>query len=261
MSLDRIVDQHMHTYFSPDSSERFEAYLSMTEGIVVSTEHVDFSDLNYEKRDMVFDYEAYIEEIKRLRRIYGPRIRVGVELGFREESLGKMEAFMEGKSFDLVLLSVHQNSSCDYMGERVEREDILDFSRDYYSNLLKAVSSFKDYDVLGHIDYCLRFKDYDLKELKVLEPVFREILTKLIANGSALEINTRSVYQYGGLAFYDYILDLYFQLGGELLSLGSDAHKTNRFKYRFEDALEFLRSKGVTRLATFEARELKFIEI
>ncbi len=259
--MDRIVDQHMHTHFSHDSKEKFEAYLELTEGPIVSTEHLDFNSVLRDYKDLVPDYDAYCEEVDRLNKEYGNRIRKGLEIGYREDNVDKVLEYLDGKEYDLIILSVHENGKLDYMRKLDKNVNLWDLIEDYYENLLKAVKSPINFNVLGHIDFCLRGKEYDLNNIKRLEDRFIEILSELIKREAALEVNTRSLYQYGNLDFYSYILDLYLDLGGQLISLGSDCHYTNNFKLNFDDAIEFLKSKGINKLAMYKNQELYYEQI
>ncbi len=259
--LDKIVDQHTHSHFSPDSKERMENYLKLTKGDIVITEHLDFKDINNNGEDSLLDYKAYKSEIDNLNRIYSNRIKIGIEIGYTVETESKIIDYMENKSFDLIILSIHQNHKIDYMKKIDKNQNLLEVVNNYYDNLLSALNSNIDFDILGHIDYCLRNEKYNLKDLKKLESKFKRILNKLIKREIALEVNTRSMYQFGGLHFYSYILDLYKSLGGELISLGSDAHYTNNFKINFLEAIQLLKEKGFKEVSIFTNRKITSIEI
>lgn len=80
-------DQHMHTHFSPDSAESFENYLEQTDGLLVTTEHLDFHDAYNGGVDTVLDYAAYRDKLDALNVIQDGRIRCGIEVGYTLESL------------------------------------------------------------------------------------------------------------------------------------------------------------------------------
>lgn len=108
-------DQHMHTHFSPDSAESFENYLEQTDGLLVTTEHLDFHDAYNGGVDTVLDYAAYSDKIDALNAIHDGRIRRGIEVGYTPESHARIMSYLEGKTFDVILLSVHQNGRYDYL--------------------------------------------------------------------------------------------------------------------------------------------------
>ena len=94
-------DQHMHTHFSPDSAESFENYLEQTDGLLVTTEHLDFHDAYNGGVDTVLDYAAYIEKIDALNAVHDGRIRRGIEVGYTPESHARID-----------VLSGRQNVRC-----------------------------------------------------------------------------------------------------------------------------------------------------
>ena len=89
-------DQHMHTHFSPDSEETLANYLKISQGTLVTTEHLDFHDFYNNEQDTVLDYDAYSATIAQLEATSGRRIRKGLEVGFTVESKEKILAYLEG---------------------------------------------------------------------------------------------------------------------------------------------------------------------
>ena len=116
-------DQHMHTHFSPDSAESFENYLEQTDGLLVTTEHLDFHDAYNGGVDTVLDYATYRDKIDALNTIHDGRIRCGIEVGYTPESHAQITAYLEGNAFDVILLSVHQNGRYDYLQPIIDEMD------------------------------------------------------------------------------------------------------------------------------------------
>lgn len=248
-------DQHMHTHFSPDSSEKFENYLEQTDGVIVTTEHLDFNDPYNDGTDTVLDYDAYIEEIEGLNLQYGGRIRRGIEVGYTRESFPQIQSYLEGKSFDVVLLSVHQNGEYDYLMPVVYTKNPKDVMNEYYDLCLEAVRNVDQANVFAHFDYGIRRLGVSVEELKEFEPQLTELLKEIIRKKMALELNTRSMYEYGNVDLYRYVIQLYLQLGGTRFSLGSDAHSTDKYRYHFEDAAALLRENGVISVVQYRNQE------
>ena len=149
-------DQHMHTHFSPDSAESFENYLEQTEGLLVTTEHLDFHDAYNGGVDTVLDYAAYSEKIDALNAIHDGRIRRGIEVGYTPESHAQIMSYLEGKTFDVILLSVHQNGRYDYLQPIIDEMDPKAVMREYFGLCTEAVHKLDGANVFAHFDYGIR---------------------------------------------------------------------------------------------------------
>ena len=96
----------------------------------------------------------------------------------------------------------------------------------------------------------------------ILEEKIRRIFRVLIKRNIALEINTSCVG-----SFYDEwlpardIVELYIQMGGSLITLGSDAHKSEKIGTGFEDVKAYLRQKGIDPLVYYKQRKPQFYKI
>jgi len=254
-------DQHMHTYFSPDSRETFENYLEQTDGIIVTTEHFDFRGSRSYGEDMILDYDAYSSKIDELNKQYGERIRKGIEIGYTKESVDEITEYLAGKEFDVKLLSIHQNGVYNFMSAAVDDLDPKAVMKEYYNLCIEAVENTEDINILAHFDFGLRRITADLSDLKEFEPTLKELLNLLIKKDIALELNTRSMYDYNNFDLYNYMIDLYLSLGGNRFSLGSDCHSINQYRYHFDDAVELLKGKGVTDVIQFKDGQGYFEEI
>ena len=111
-----IRDNHLHTHHSYDSDANFTDYLTHFDGEIVTTEHYDLSN-PYTKQDDVPEYEAYSREIESLNRKYGNRIKRGIEIGYYQPRERDILDFLDGKDYDLKLLSVHHNGVNDYLDD------------------------------------------------------------------------------------------------------------------------------------------------
>ena len=117
-----IRDNHLHTHHSYDSDANFTDYLTHFDGEIVTTEHYDLSN-PYTKQDDVPEYEAYSREIESLNRKYGNRIKRGIEIGYYQPRERDILDFLDGKDYDLKLLSVHHNGVNDYLDDEVADMD------------------------------------------------------------------------------------------------------------------------------------------
>lgn len=111
-----IRDNHLHTHHSYDSDANFTDYLTHFDGEIVTTEHYDLSN-PYTKQDDVPDYESYSHEVEKLNLKYGNRIKRGIEIGYYQPRESDILDFLDGKDYDLKLLSVHHNGVNDYLDD------------------------------------------------------------------------------------------------------------------------------------------------
>ena len=245
-------DQHMHTHFSPDSAESFENYLEQTDGLLVTTEHLDFHDAYNGGVDTVLDYAAYSDKIDALNAIHDGRIRRGIEVGYTPESHARIMSYLEGKTFDVILLSVHQNGRYDYLQPIIDEMDPKAVMQEYFQLCTEAVRQVDGANIFAHFDYGIRRLPVTVEDLREFEPLLKGLLNAIMAKEMALELNTRSMYEYNNADLYRYMIGLYLEMGGSSFSLGSDAHSIQKYRYHFDDAIALLHELGVTELTLFK---------
>ena len=245
-------DQHMHTHFSPDSAESFENYLEQTDGLLVTTEHLDFHDAYNGGVDTVLDYAAYSDKIDALNAIHDGRIRRGIEVGYTPESHARIMSYLEGKTFDVILLSVHQNGRYDYLQPIIDEMDPKAVMQEYFQLCTEAVRQVDGANIFAHFDYGIRRLPVTVEDLREFEPLLKGLLNAIMAKKMALELNTRSMYEYNNADLYRYMIGLYLEMGGSSFSHGSDAHSIQKYRYHFDDAIALLHELGVTELTLFK---------
>lgn len=261
-----MFDVHMHSHFSADCSVSMENMVigAIQKGLkaICFTEHIDY---DYPDDSIVFEFNLkdYDDEIKRLAKKYSGIIRIqkGVEIGVQPHVLGRYEQLMDEEQFDFVICSMHttDRKSLHYKeifeGRTVEQAFEL-----YYAEYLSCIRNFKRFNVLGHVDLIKRYTDQPSKNLfhDALTDIFKEI----IPNGQGIEVNTSGV-RYGlshALPSED-VLRLYKQCGGEIITLGSDAHRESELAFQFKESLELLQRIGFKYVATFERQQPTFHKI
>ena len=242
----------MHTHFSPDSAESFENYLEQTDGLLVTTEHLDFHDAYNGGVDTVLDYAAYSDKIDALNAIHDGRIRRGIEVGYTPESHARIMSYLEGKTFDVILLSVHQNGRYDYLQPIIDEMDPKAVMQEYFQLCTEAVRQVDGANIFAHFDYGIRRLPVTVEDLREFEPLLKGLLNAIMAKKMALELNTRSMYEYNNADLYRYMIGLYLEMGGSSFSLGSDAHSIQKYRYHFDDAIALLHELGVTELTLFK---------
>ncbi|KRM71300.1 PHP domain-containing protein [Lacticaseibacillus brantae] len=249
-------DQHVHTYFSFDSSAEWAAYLAQTTLPVVTTEHLEFQNPDDGGHDDAPDYSAYVAEAKKLRTVFPNRILLGVEVGYRAPLADQIATYLAANDYDLTLLSFHQDGDYDYQNPYFRTVDQKAHVQAYYETMLAGVREVGYADVLAHFDYGLRVLDVTPEQLTAwAKPLLTEIFKTMIAKHIAFELNTKSMYRWENEALYATVIPWYQALGGTLFTLGSDAHTVDKYANGFDEAKHLLHQLGVHQLVTYQQHQ------
>ena len=273
-------DFHLHTKYSSDCSSDINEIIKTAKkkglNMLCLTDHndLDFPDVpDHIKFDL--DTDNYINHILRLRERFLPDfdLRCGVEQGLMRSTCEKLNNFSkEHPGIDFIICSSHLVDNKDpyyletFLNPDGSKKDPMTIYKHYFEDILYVVTHFNDYNVYGHIDYIFRYGPeritsdiFEKKYYPVFSELFEEILKNIIKNGKGIEINTGSLYR--GMDFphpHSLILKLYKELGGEILTIGSDAHDYEHIGYGFEDAKELAKTHGFKTFCTFKDMQPEF---
>lgn len=268
------ADYHLHTSFSGDSTARMEDMIlkGIEQGLtsMCFTEHMDmdyvYSD-SEEEGMFELNTDSYLYEWIRYKEKYSGKIQLffGVELGVQPHLSRKLSAYTKNFDFDFIIASSHLcNRKDPYYPSFYEGRSDEEAYREYFASILDNLKTFSNFDVYGHLDYVVRYgknKDagYGYDQYKdLLDP----ILETLIEKGKGLEINTGAInYGLQDLNPCTGILKRYRELGGEIITAGSDAHEPGSIAKGFERAAKILSSCGFKYYTTFEKRFPSFHRI
>lgn len=266
-----IADCHMHTSFSGDSEAPMEDMIerSIALGLkeITITEHMDYDFIYTEDEEDGFfevDTDAYRAKYLECHEKYADRIRVnfGIELGMQMHINEKNSAYAKSFPFDFIIGSSHLcNKKDPYLPSFWEGRDEKEGWHEYFESIKDIVSSYDDFDTYGHLDYVLRYgptrnKNFNLDEFR---DDIDKILKTLIEKGKGIEANTSGYhYKMGGPHPCAGILKRYRELGGEILTIGSDAHKPEAVAAGFEDVRNLLLECGFERYCIFHERKPEF---
>lgn len=270
-------DNHVHTYYSSDSEEKMTAMLEEAVKLGFSsicfTDHMDYDFPEVEAGlDWIFDTEAYLQEIQEARNRFPMlEIRQGVELGLQPSVLEACLALTERFPFDFVIGSTHLVEGMDpYYDLFWEKYSENDAIRRYYEITLENASLPFSYDVYGHLDYILRYSPsmkrlkeqckntdgYIEKQYSLHKDIIDEILRKILENGHGIEVNTAGLkYGMGHPNPHERILSHYRELGGEIITIGSDAHARMHLGYQFHRIESLLADCGFRYYTEFKHRK------
>ena len=265
-------DYHLHSEFSTDSTAPLsEIIASAKEKGLTSLCLTDHHDLDFPffdkegNREFQLDLQKYISKLNELQNAQTPGfdIRIGVELGVMPSVTENANEFVkEYDSLDFIICSTHIVDGMDpYYPSYFEKYGEENGYRRYFEVILEALRGYTDFDVYGHLDYCVRYgpnknKYYDPADYRDL---FEEILKIIIESGRGIEINTGSLYRGLDVPHPHFeLLKLYKELGGEIITVGSDAHTPDRIGYGFDVARDLLLAAGFTHYTTFKNRKPEF---
>ena len=262
-------DTHMHSNFSGDSDSAPESMiLSAIEKNVSGVCFTDHIDDDYPgPTPFHFDPTEYFNALRPLAKQYESQLSVliGVELGLQPHLAQRYDEFLSAHDFDFAIASSHVVHGFDpyypeFYAGKTEDEAYLE----YFESILENLRCFQDFDVYGHLDYILRYaprKDEDYSYEKYAE-LLEEILKTLIQAGKGLDLNTGGI-KSGLRDFHPSraILRRYRELGGEIITVGSDSHGTAGIGAHFASAAEALRECGFRYYSVFENRTPRFLPL
>jgi len=253
-----LCDYHVHSTCSGDGHVSIEEMcaraVELGIGEIAFTEHFDGNPLDMSFG--AFDYERYISEIEAARAKHGDlRILTGIEFGEPHVYPAQVEA-VRAWNLDVVLAAVH------WVGDTIvavdqfhdaEHEALYD---NYFSEVLKSVEA-GGFDVLAHFDLVKRFGvryagPFDFGRFKER---IAAILQAMIGRGIALEVNTSGLRQPCGETFPGTdTLRLYRDLGGEMVTIGSDAHRLDQLGFGLREGMALIEQAGFNTITRIQAR-------
>lgn len=264
-------DFHLHTSFSGDSQtpmkDMIEQGIALGLKTMCFTEHMD---LDYDPQcpeNFELDTESYLKSYLYYKEEYKDKIdlRFGVELGLQPHLAETHKQYLASYPFDFVIGSSHLVHGIDpYYPKFFQSNDEHSCYLEYFESILENMNAFTDFDVYGHIDYIVRYcpnrnDNYSFSEY---QDILDEILKKIISLGKGIEINTGGFkYGLGHPNPHEDILKRYRELGGEIITTGSDAHVTDYLGYEFAKASEILKSVGFSHYTVFKNRQPEFLPL
>ncbi len=269
-----ISDTHLHSFFSSDSDSPMEDMVK--EGIrrglstLCFTEHYDPDfPVTESGLDFQLDFDAYYRTFLSLKKKYAPQIELlhGIELGVQKQSGGPLfDLYTKiGGRYDFIINSCHLVDGVDpYEKVFFEAHTPEEGIRRYFESILDNLTAFPYFQTAGHLDYICRYIPAPRPEFHYEEyaDVLDAILVYLIDHGKGLEVNTAGLKH--GLPWpnpHMEILKRYRALGGEIITIGSDAHRPADMAYAFDRLPEILAEAGFTYYALYRNQQPEFIPI
>lgn len=251
MSLN-LVDYHIHSNHSIDSDASILDMCRRARKIGIEeigfSEHIDFDPQDWGYGH--FEYDRYTADIDRARARFSDTliIRKGVEVDYQQVFESDIRDWLNDKKFDFVIGSVHYLNH-QYITSKLIAEKSLHQLYDLYFVEVENSISSGLFDIVGHLDLPFR---YTYRHRETFNQInywenMQATLTMIIETGMYLEINTKGLRESCRSTYpSQQVLHTYFQYGGSLISIGSDAHSTQEIDVGIKDVLTSLSQKNFT---------------
>ncbi len=258
-----LTDVHTHTAFSADGKAHIIDMIAAAKQKRLTlygvSEHFDYDYkaegiLVHGKTVAQIDETAYFSSARALQKRINDnffRLLVGAECGYSDhpQAIAEYQAMIARYQPDYVINSVHSIDGVDvYFCEFFENKKKHAAYERYLQRVRESLDAPYRYDIVGHIGYVSRNAPYEDKKLRYAEfaTLYDDILSTIIAKEKILEVNS-SAHGTGGEHLPDAdILRRYFELGGRLVSYGSDAHAPDRILDKWEHVVAVLKEIGFT---------------
>lgn len=277
-----LADYHIHCRYSDDSEEEpekiVESAVSKNFDEICFTDHVDYgikidhdvynkmndSEKEKYKNLLNVDYPEYFREIGELREKSKDKItiRQGLEFGMQTHTIDDFQKVFDKYNLDFVILSCHQVDNKEFWNNAFQQGKTPDeYNYKYYEEIYKVIQKYSDYSILGHLDHIQRYNE-TIYPFEKSREIITEILKKVIKDGKGIEVNTSS-FRYGlkDLTPERNILKLYYELGGKIITIGSDAHKAENVGDHIPYIQSELKKTGFTHICTFDKMKPVFHEL
>lgn len=274
-----IADMHVHTRWSSDSvtpvEEQVERAIELGMKSICITDHQDFDAPKFPPDYFTFLIDdrgdekavsAYTADLIRIKELYKDKIEVllGIELGIQPHITEELTTLAASFPFDFIIGSTHAFHKMDAEDKRhYDGIDIEVAVSRYFQEELQNVKLFREFDVAGHMDFVLRYGPGALEQFTYAKygDILDEILKELITTGRGIECNTSKFAAKNMTNPHRDIIRRYAQLGGEIITFGSDSHVSSRLGEGFREVGEMVKECGIKYYTVFRRHQPFFYKI
>ena len=266
-----LIDSHTHSSCSPDGSVPM---IQMAQGAVKAgvtglciTDHCDFLNLDGTERTTGYDWAPVMAQWLEMNAAYGGRLKLalGLEFGMGYLDPEAARTVLSQPELDFVIGAVHNLSETeggkDFSILSYDTEEDCYRALDNFVTSMAELSRSPFYDVLAHIIYPLRYMTGQYPQpisLYRYTDHIRSMLKHAVETGRGMEVNT---WRGRTLAEWRPILELYRVCGGEIITVGSDAHTPGPVGAGIRDAYAMLVDLGFRYVARYVRRKPEFIKL
>ncbi len=276
-----LADYHVHSSCSFDAKDRMAdmAKAELKRGVteICFTDHVDFGDqqtmqIGPERFQLPkTQVKQFVEAMEKARE--GIDIKLGLELGEGNHDPARAKRIYAMPEYDFILGSLHNlKGEQDFYYLKYESfEQCYDLYDRYLDELLE-IAQIGCFDCMAHIGYCLRYmhkQGFDAAlSMERFGHKIDKLLHTLIENGKGIELNAADLVPGGRedepllmpVPGVD-ILRRYRELGGDIITVGSDAHSAKAAGVGVREGYELLRENGFKYVAVYKRHKPEFKRI
>ncbi|SFA77146.1 histidinol-phosphatase HisJ family protein [Clostridium frigidicarnis] len=238
-----MFDCHVHSNFSTDCKEDIINIIEKGKKDNVGITVTDHMDLNYPDLNLFrFNVDEYLEKYWSLR---NDKFCVGIELGMGDEIKEENNELVKKYNFDQIIGSIHMIEGNDIFQKETYREKSKrEVYEKYFSSMEMCIRTHDYINILAHIDYISRYSTYNDTEIwyREFSDYIDEVLKRIIERDIALELNTRRFNSDSAIKNTSDILKRYKELGGVLITLGSDSHTASSVGNNFFKAKDLVKN-------------------
>ncbi len=266
------IDYHIHTRFSMDSkADPLEEILAAKSRGIDDLIFTDHCDCNYELAtppDMepwpFLEVEEYWKYMNELRNTSGYDFGIGLEIGQSTQELERANGVIASHDWDFVIGSLHNlNHEYDFCLLDYRNRDVYKIFGDYFAELYDT-AKINNFSVLGHLYYPIRYVinqgiDFDLSRF---DADMAEILKVIAQNGKGIEVNLKGFEpSKNNLIPNLKYIKMFRDLGGEIITVGSDGHDNDAVGKYVTEATEIVKEAGFNYVAKFRKMKPTFERI
>ncbi|MBQ8813804.1 MAG: histidinol-phosphatase HisJ family protein [Lachnospiraceae bacterium] len=267
----KTPDFHIHSCFSPDSTmrpaEAVEAAIKSGITDMCFTEHMDLGH-HIDSFNRIPHFDEMYASICDLRCQY-PNINIhcGIEAGYISQTAKQTAQVLSQQNFDYVLLSTHCVDGLDcYLPESKRGRDKITAYTRYLETLYDSISDtylLNHYDCIGHIGYIAKCRYYEDNTMpyELFPKLFDAILSLIIKNEKGIEVNTSGIKRAGHVLPHPSVIQRYYELGGRIITIGSDAHTPDRVGANVADTIALIKNCGFKEFTVFNRRVPEYCSI
>ena len=272
MTREIIIDIHNHSEYSVDGSytvmkmcqtarEKGVRIYAITDHYDISGDRIDFSDMDKALSKSVSDTVAAAERFEK-----DMQVLVGIELGQPSENEAKADEVLSAHPFDFVIGAIHNAPGRPdlYFYARDKESIDLDYELELYFSAYLDKVKWGKFDSAAHLGYPFRYivpacPAYDVSKW---DDHMEAVLKALVEKGLGIEINTSGIaknppYTTPGAKW----IKRFKELGGEKLTLGSDAHSPGQIAIGLREGMEIAADAGFSYLCYFIDRKAQYLSL
>jgi histidinol-phosphatase (PHP family) len=263
-----LADSHTHSICSPDGvvpmTEMAKGAVRVGMSSLCITDHCDFLNLDGTERNTSYDWQPVLTQYQEMKLQWGSQIDLplGLEFGMGFLDPKAAKTILDFPELDFVIGSVHnlseESGGKDFYFVSYQTEADCYSALDNYFASMEQLAKGPFYDVLGHIIYPLRYMNGAYQNPITLYDYtdrIRGILKKAAESGRGMEVNT-----WKGKTLKEWIpiLKLFKECGGEIITVGSDAHDPEPIGRGVTEVYDILRNLGFRYVANYHKRKPEF---